>query len=461
MRRFTSTLRGQLIALLIGTVAVSQIIVLFVFLMKTENRIDTFEELLIVRNITSIFQKVAPLAADDRSNLLDILSTTDIYFFLSEAPTATEPLENGDLKEAFERQLTDRQVFLRHVHGSIEYAWDFWFTDEWEDCIPYPRPNKFIESCPQRVFSLQLEDSVWLNASTEHEPSEFVVLMPIFLSMLLTLAGVILVTVFAVKRITRPIQDLSRAAEKFGRGEQIGRLEPEGPEELLALTNSFNEMQERITRFVKDRTQMLGAISHDLRTPITSLRIQAEFVENEDLQSKMIKILEDMEKMVGSTLDFARQEDSVAWMENIDVALTLQDLSDQFDNAAYTGENGPVYVLCNEISFKRAMRNLIDNAVKYGERASIDLVMSDRDVLISVRDVGPGVPDGKLEQIFEPFFRLDESRNTESGNVGLGLSIARTIVHKLGGRIWATNLADGLEVTVALPAQTVAHGATG
>lgn len=451
MMRFTSTLRGQLIALLIGIMLVSQILVMLVFYMKTEDRIDAFEEVIIVKNIANTLKKIGPMGEREREELLTLISTFDLFFFLSNEPVGIHPIDDFDLQQAFAAELGGKPVLFRRSEGSLNFIWDFWFSDDWRGCIQIPRPKEMMESCPQRVLSIRVDDSVWLNASAEHEPSEFIVLFPNLLSMFLTLAGVIFVTVFAVKRITKPLQELSVAAEKFGRGEQIGRLEIQGPKELSSLTNTFNEMQEQITRYIKDRTHMLGAISHDLRTPITALRIRAEFIENTDLQSKMIKILEDMEKMVGSTLDFARQEDSQSYADQIDLVATLKDICEEFDDVAYVGEKTRCEVLCHELSIKRAIRNLIDNAVKYGDRASVDLETVKDEVLVKVRDSGPGVPEESLEKIFEPFVRLDESRNTESGNVGLGLSIARTIVHKLGGRIWARNAAVGLEVVVALP----------
>jgi signal transduction histidine kinase len=213
-------------------------------------------------------------------------------------------------------------------------------------------------------------------------------------------------------------------------------------------------MQERLQRFVEDRTRMLAAISHDLRTPLTSLRLRAEFVQDHDLQEKMLKTIEEIQTMTEAALAFAREDAAVEETRTVDLSALVGSLC---DDLAELGQNvtvsdGPkVLYRCRPDSLRRAIRNLVENAVRYGEQAKVSLVRSADGLDIVVEDGGPGIPQADMEQVFAPFFRLEQSRNRETGGVGLGLSIARAIARHHGGDIVLENRSNGLRAVIRLP----------
>ena len=199
---------------------------------------------------------------------------------------------------------------------------------------------------------------------------------------------------------------------------------------------------------------MLAAISHDLRTPLTSLRLRAEFVQDHDLQEKMLKTIEEIQTMTEAALAYARDDSAVEATRTVDLSALVGSLC---DDLAELGQNvticdGPkVLYRCRPNSLRRAIRNLVENAVRYGERATVSVVRTADSLDIMVEDAGPGIPPADMEQVFAPFFRLEQSRNRETGGVGLGLSIARAIARHHGGDIVLENRPRGLRATIRLP----------
>ena len=214
-------------------------------------------------------------------------------------------------------------------------------------------------------------------------------------------------------------------------------------------------MQERLQRFIRDRTQMLAAISHDLRTPITSIRLRAEFIEDTELRDRIIATLAEMQRMTEATLAFAREDVTAEPSRVVDIAALVDsvaaDLADtDMDIACDPAER--IDITGRPDALKRVFRNLIENAVAYGQRARVAISALQGDAIIVIEDDGPGIPETERERVFEPFVRLEESRNQQTGGIGLGLAIARTIVRAHGGDIALDNAAGGgLRVTVTLP----------
>jgi signal transduction histidine kinase len=214
-------------------------------------------------------------------------------------------------------------------------------------------------------------------------------------------------------------------------------------------------MRERLERFIQDRPRMLAAISHDLRTPLTSLRLRAEFIEDEETRTRILATLDEMQRMAEATLVFARQEAAREETRTVDLAALVdslcQDLRDLGRDVSFGGAEKTPYV-CRPVGLKRALRNLIENAVIYGQRARVELRETAAELSVIIDDDGPGIPERDVERVFEPFVRLEESRNSQTGGIGLGMAIARSIVRRHGGDIVLTNrAAGGLRVTVRLP----------
>ncbi len=271
------------------------------------------------------------------------------------------------------------------------------------------------------------------------------------ISTLITLA----VTVWAVRRAARPLTTLAAAADRLGLDMDAPPVAEGGPREVAAASRAFNTMQARLQRFVRDRTLMLAAISHDLRTPITRLRLRAEFVEDEDQRARMLADLDDMEAMIAATLAFARDDPTREPPRPFDLAALLQavcdDAADAGEDVSYSGPDR-IAAQGRPAALKRAFINLVDNAVKYGDRARVAAALADETITVTVDDAGPGIAGEDLERVFDPFVRAEQSRSRDSGGVGLGLAVVRAAVRAHGGEVSLANrAAGGLRATVSLP----------
>ncbi len=271
--------------------------------------------------------------------------------------------------------------------------------------------------------------------------------------------AITMLTVWATRRITAPLRGFADAAERLGNERSAPPLPERGPVELRRAAQTFNKMQEQLKRFVDDRTRMLAAISHDLRTPLTRLRLRVEaVVDDPEEQQKMLQDLQRMDAMISSALSFLRDASRDEPVELIDFASLLQSVCDDFvdtgRDAQYIGLPS-LSLRCRPGMLGRAVTNLIENAIKFGGAAIVDLARDEKgSAVMHVDDDGPGIPDLEKPRAFDPFYRLDPARNAEIGGVGLGLSIARSIVQIHNGQI---SLLDrkphGLRVVVSLPAR--------
>ncbi len=306
------------------------------------------------------------------------------------------------------------------------------------------------------MVSLPLPDKTWLNFAAPVETREPFWSFRFGLSMAVMLAAVAILSALVVQHLTKPLAAFARAAQRLGTDVRAPSLPESGPAEVRQAARAFNEMQERIRRFVEDRTQMLAAISHDLGTPITRLRLRAEFIEDEEQQRKMLADLDDMEKMVFSALSFARDEAANEAHALVDLRTLLQRVCDDMADAGHAIElnigDDAAALACRPAALRRALTNLVDNAIKYGHKARVSMENEQDGFLIRIEDNGPGIPEEFLEDAFKPFQRLEASRNRETGGTGLGLSVARTIVRAHGGDISLTNRSKGgLRVDIRLP----------
>ena len=276
-----------------------------------------------------------------------------------------------------------------------------------------------------------------------------------WLHLVLTLAVVIAVSLIAVRLVTRPIQRLAEATDAFGRDLDAPSLAETGPTETRRAAEAFNRMQERLRRLIAERSRALAAVSHDLRTPLTRLRLRAELVEDEALRAQFNADIDDMQAMIEATLDYLRGLRENEPLQSIDIGALLASLvADEqalgrpvtlaaADAAHYPGRLS---------ALKRALANLVDNAVKYGREARVAVADGPAELRIIVEDRGPGIAEADLERVVEPYVRLETSRSRATGGVGLGLAIARDAGRLHGGELRLENRAEGgLRATLILP----------
>ncbi len=321
------------------------------------------------------------------------------------------------------------------------------------DLMPPPPPRPFGGRLPP--------GQVWLTITspiTAPQPWRSPEFGTAFIVM--TVLGAILIF-WAVRQLMIPVRTLAEAAERLGRDVVNAPDLPEtGPSEIVTAAVAFNTMASRIRRFVEDRTFLITAIGHDLRTPITRLKLRAEYMEDDEQRTKMLADLDEMESMVAATLAFGRDVATSEAVARVDLVSLLRTILDEAadgapDHADALAYDGPDHmpVMARPLSLKRAVMNLVANALKYGDAARVKLQRTAQTVQIDIDDNGPGIPDQDSEAVFEPFRRLETSRNRETGGSGLGLSIARNIVRAHGGDILLRNLpGGGLRASVTLPA---------
>lgn len=411
-----------------------------------------------VATVGSFADTVSP---DDWRDIVAQSNTDKRYVSVSGTPIV------GDTGASGWREATLRRELAGHVDAShlVDYRIAYSTADNIPDGHDAMRqqisdqyggfPDELI------LVSLNLGQGKWLNMVTPILPPTTFFSARLGLSMVVMLIAVVAISAILVRRMTDPLMRLSQAAEKLGTDVDAPAIPETGPGEVRRTAHAFNVMQGRIRRFVQDRTQMLGAIAHDLGTPITRLRLRAEFVEDDALRRKMLRDLDDMQHMVASTLAFIRDDATSEPRVTVDIGSLLARVCDDIIDAGFnvTLQDVPRWLLveCRPVALRRALSNLVHNAVKYGGSkyggsALVSVLIEPENITIVIEDDGPGIARDRQEDVFRPFLRLEDSRNRETGGTGLGLSVARTIARGHGGDIRLHNRKEGgLCVELRLP----------
>ncbi len=253
----------------------------------------------------------------------------------------------------------------------------------------------------------------------------------------ITLPAILLIFIALVflKNQTRPIINLARASEKFGKGEDVGEFRPSGALEIRQAGYEFDRMRKRIMRHLNQRSEMLSGISHDLRTPLTRIKLQLAFINDKNIAKKMSDDVQEMEKMLNEYLQFASSQ-SEEVTETFDISELIKNLVEKYQNTKITLDLAKrVYMDGRKNLIKRCLNNLIDNGIKYAENIHIHLIKSQNHIIITIDDDGPGIQIKDYDNVFKPFFKVDKSRGGSKSSVGLGLSIASDVIKSHGGNI--------------------------
>ena len=262
----------------------------------------------------------------------------------------------------------------------------------------------------------------------------------------------VLISLIFLKNQTRPITNLAKAAERFGKGEEIEDFKPSGAAEIRQAGYEFDKMRKRIERHLKQRSEMLSGISHDLRTPLTRMKLQIAFIKDKDLTIKLSEDINEMEKMLNEYLQFTsssyKEKDTKFNISDL-INKIIEKYSNKNISSNITLDN---FIIGRKNLIQRSINNLIDNAIKYGKKVNIELIKNKNNLFIKVEDDGPGIPEKEYENVFKPFYKIDRSRADSKSSVGLGLSIASDIIRSHGGNInLSRSNMGGLEVRVFLP----------
>jgi signal transduction histidine kinase len=462
-RLWPKRLAGQMIALMLLALVLAQLLMIVIFADERRLAVRAADRAQVLGRTVSIVRLLEASPPALHGRILETASGGGLRFWLAdesavdpEEAEATGPRLGARLAAMLGDQ-ADREIlvdFEDQDHGA-HWPWrGHWFDDDDDEkghrAWRHRRPGPF-----NLLIATRLADGRWLNLETLLPPAPRVWGRAALTYLVITALALSLVVVLMVRRITRPMAALAAAAERAGRGEAVAPLPEVGPLDIRQTTRAFNRMHDRLQRFVQDRTRMLAAMSHDLRTPITSLRLRAEFIEDEEIKAKVLETLEEMQRMTEATLAFAREEAAAEDTRTVDLAALVEsvvaDLADLGQEVAFAPADRLPYA-CRPLGIKRALRNLIENAVRYGKRARLRLERGPDSLRITIDDDGPGIAAADAERVFQPFVRLEESRSAATGGIGLGLSIARSIIRGHGGEIDLLNRAEGgLQAVVTLP----------
>ena len=263
---------------------------------------------------------------------------------------------------------------------------------------------------------------------------------------------VILISLIFLKNQTRPITNLAKVAQKFGRGEEIEEFKPSGAAEIRQAGYEFDRMRKRILRHLNQRSEMLSGISHDLRTPLTRMKLQIAFIKDKEISQKLADDIIEMEKMLNEYLQFTSSS-YLEKNENFDLSNLINETIKKYNNKNITQNLAPdIFINGKKNLIKRCINNLIDNGIKYGEKVNVELIKSSNNLFIKIEDNGPGIDEKEYDNVFKPFYKIDKGRADSKSSVGLGLSIASDIIRSHGGNIKLekSNM-NGLSVKIFLP----------
>jgi signal transduction histidine kinase len=452
---FAWRLRTQIALLVLGVLFVAQALSLWLFVDERSLAVRAAIGAEAAGRAANVAQLIEGAPAELHDQIIRAATSPLVRFELSNHPSVTHRMHDaGGAVEARVRALLgedfSRDIRIE-VHG-IE-----------EELLPLNNPSPEMarmhaEMMQGKLATIEMELSIalaggrWLNIATRFERPPIQWSFASTVSFAVTAALLLLSSFwFLLTRLTGPLKTLADASERLGRGAGEGPLPVVGPKEVREVTIAFNTMQDRLTRFVADRTQMLAALAHDLRSPLTALRVRAEMVDDDETRASLVASSEEMRQMVKATLDFAK---GIGQHE----VVQLTEISDLFAD-----RNSADMTLLSDVSIKvpvrfvamrRALRNLTDNAIRYGKEARVSWRKTDGAAEICIEDDGPGIPEEQLKSVFSPYVRLERSRSRDTGGHGLGLSIARSIILEHGGTIALSNMEQGgLRAIVRIPLQ--------
>ncbi|MEP4377602.1 MAG: ATP-binding protein [Alphaproteobacteria bacterium] len=439
-------LAGRFALLLASALVVANLAALAVLSLDREQQERAAREAQEIERIVALVPALEAVSPDIRQAIARHASTRVARVRIGPQPLVRNPgsdARSRSLRDSISGALGDRDVRVRIRERADR-------EDIKDQPLP-PAPPEIITISIALAETSGESHGTWLNVVTRgaRRVGNRIREDVFFLVLGVSLFAVLGVGLLFVRRLTQPLSELAQAARSAGHGDHSIRILERGAREMREATAAFNTMQDQIARFEDERTRTLAAVGHDLRTPITSLRIRAEML-GDDAREPIIRTLDEMAVMADGLVAFARGDGDVEEKQAVDIGELLEGFCNEM-GAALTIE-GDAIVAGRPVALKRAFGNLIDNASRYGHTARVRMTGKDMELAIEIEDDGPGIPPERLDHMFEPFVRGEDSRSSDTGGAGLGLSIARQIIRSHGGTIVLSNMVpNGLKVSVALP----------
>ncbi|MBY5377358.1 ATP-binding protein [Rhizobium leguminosarum] len=467
IKNWTRSLAAQFIGFTLAALLIAQAITFVISWNEHWKALDAAAKSEFFSRARTMTRLVNNAVPSSRQQALSASETGDSRFWMSDRDPASarawrleaveefaRPLENYvDLVQFFEGGTAVPQIpTAKNVSSSNRGEdWKAPLQELW--ALPQPVRYLYFDGARGYGMVVKLDDGTYLNAAFYMKKGSWWTSTSLS-SLVLTAAVLAFIGVLVGNRIARPLKSLAVAAEALGRGENLPPLEESGPEEVRRTASAFNRMQARLHRFIDDRTKMLAAIGHDLRTPLTSLRLRAEFVQDEEIQRKMLETIEELQSMTEAAIAFARGESTEEETRPIQLEALVGSICDDQEDLGHPVtliSSDKITYRCRPDGLRRAVRNIVENAVRYGGEARVFILQTAGTVDIVVEDRGPGIPEGMKEKVFAPFFRLEASRNKQTGGIGLGLAIARAVARQHGGDIVFVTKDKGMRTIISLP----------
>jgi signal transduction histidine kinase len=466
MRLIPRSLFSRLVLVLIGVLTLAQVLSLTVHLHERGELLSQASGMRSAQRIADIVRLLDSMSGDERRRIVQVLSAPPVAIHLGDKPLAAIDQDADEAARAalFKAMLRrflgeEREVQVAVTAGPFLMPREMHGFRGAEGRGMGMSPGAGRRFGPQSGFSfvaqVRLADRSLVTFDSRQPAHTASWPYRLLVSLAVLFAAVIVVSLIAVHWATRPLKRLSEAADALGRNIDRPPLDEAGPDEVVRAARAFNRMQSRLQGYIRDRTRVLAAMSHDLKTPITRLRLRAELLDDPEQRKRFTRDLDDMESMVGSTLDFLRGLESGEAVKPVDIMALLESL--QADLAETGGEVTIKGVAAAPYpgkpqALKRCLGNLLENAIKYGRRAHVVVEDEAARLRIRIQDEGPGLPADEVERVFEPFYRAEQSRSRETGGTGLGLTIARNVAENHGGTLQLNNRPGaGLEACLTLP----------
>nr|WP_184002095.1 ATP-binding protein [Stakelama sediminis] len=400
--------------------------------------------------VTPVVNRVVDTLERDRGTPMPFQDRWHSRIRIAASDPVTPDMQSSDkVEDAVRKGLKESDISFTTVHAGIGKI------GERQHLNDRRRNSRFARYDRELRVGVQVEGRGWFTFRAPWPRGDVTLLWPLIAQTLILYIITLVPLLWVGRRMARPLQSLATAARQFDPSAKVDPLEEHGPEDVRAVTRAFNGLSDRVRAMLEEKDRMLGAIGHDLRTPLAALRVRIESVEDEQDRARMADIIEEMNHTLEDILSLARLGRPSEAATEVDLSALVDAVVEDFRDigADVTAEESPrLPIRLRPALMRRAVRNLIENAVKYGVSAEVRLVPSPQEVRIEIADHGPGIPPDKLAAVFDPFTRLESSRNRETGGIGLGLALARAIVHDAGGEILLDNRdGGGLLATIRLP----------
>jgi signal transduction histidine kinase len=441
--RWPTTLRSQFVAVVAGAVILSNLAVIAILEVGREGELQIARRAAAVDRIGSVFDYLSTIPEEQRESAMHTLSGNIFRYALTDTPhfEAAGNAEEVRIAAVLVSGEVNKKLGLPRVRlvddGSLVSG-----GDEPSLEITQPMPG-----------------GGWLWARYDRPPLPSPapdILIAAALGTLLSGGA----AAWLAGRVSRPLSALAYASDEVARGRTAPRLKVRGPDDIRLAAEAFNAMSDRVTRTLESQRQLLSAVGHDLRTPLAAMRITAEFVEDGEVRERLARNIEELQSLTEAVLSAARAGPGEE-KRRVDLAALIESVCDDLVELGMPVEvniSGSAPCLCRPSEIRRATRNLIENAARYGGEARVSLATEGDSFVVTVNDNGPGIPEDKLEEVFEPFVRLEASRNAATGGAGLGLTLARSIAKEHGGDVVLENRVmggqiAGLKASLRLPCE--------